>query len=65
MTLGQAAHSLLLDKIMSRLDDIVLAALDMEIAIVKIQIALHGVTDIDRIKEELERSLLLAKSLKK
>lgn len=50
---------------MSRLDDVNLAALDMEIAILKIQIALHGVPNIDCIREELERSLLLAKSLRK
>jgi hypothetical protein len=48
---------------MSKMVDISVAALEMEIAIMKIKIALHGVEGIDCVREELERSLLLAKQL--
>jgi|688.fasta_scaffold1575333_2 hypothetical protein len=64
MTSGKSAPFLLLDEIMSRMVDISVAALEMEIAVLKIQRALRGIEGINNIQEELERSLRLARQLR-
>jgi hypothetical protein len=64
MTLGKSAHSLLLEKIMSRTMEIAVAALDVEVAILKLQIALAHAECLGPVKEELEQSLRLARGIK-